>query len=269
MKRSILGMGWLLVVMVMIAGCTRPAGMATPQAMPQLLPTYTPTSPVRQEVSPLPTPLPGQSISPLPLPTKRVDSTPVSAPAQAARAVAWAIADMAERLDIAEDEVMLVQIEAVQWRDGSLGCPQPGMMYAQVITPGYRFVLEAKEKLYEYHSAQESEKAILCQENAAAAPSGATWDGPTPIVLADDQSPVQAAIDDLARQLHVSPDSIAVIGVERAKMSLQNLGCYTQGELPGADPDAFVMGEEITLQVNDVAYIYHAHAWQVVFCGNR
>jgi hypothetical protein len=36
------------------------------------------------------------------------------------------------------------------------------MMYAQVITPGYRIVLQGGTEQYEYHSAQDSEQAILC-----------------------------------------------------------------------------------------------------------
>ena len=31
--------------------------------------------------------------------------------------------------------------KAMQWPDSSLGCPQPGMMYAQIITPGYQVTL--------------------------------------------------------------------------------------------------------------------------------
>ena len=38
--------------------------------------------------------------------------------------------------------------------DSGLGCPQPGMMYAQFITPGYRMVLEVGGELHEYHTDQ-------------------------------------------------------------------------------------------------------------------
>ncbi|MDQ3328852.1 MAG: hypothetical protein M3506_10065, partial [Chloroflexota bacterium] len=36
----------------------------------------------------------------------------------------------------AEDAVV-VSITAQEWPDSALGCPEPGMMYQQVITPGY------------------------------------------------------------------------------------------------------------------------------------
>jgi hypothetical protein len=70
----------------------------------------------------------------------------------AADLVAQAIADLAGRLGIAADAIQVQSAEAVEWPDASLGCPEPGMMYAQVITPGYRIVLEAGGQLYEYHS---------------------------------------------------------------------------------------------------------------------
>ena len=66
--------------------------------------------------------------------------------------VAQAVADLARRLAIASDAIQVRMVEAAEWPDASLGCPQPGMMYAQVITPGYRIVLETAGKTYEYHS---------------------------------------------------------------------------------------------------------------------
>jgi hypothetical protein len=38
--------------------------------------------------------------------------------------------------------ITVVVLEAVDWPDSSLGCPEDGMFYAQVITPGYRIVVD-------------------------------------------------------------------------------------------------------------------------------
>jgi hypothetical protein len=46
----------------------------------------------------------------------------------------------------------VVSSEEVTWRDASLGCPQPGMNYAQMLTNGTRIVLEAAGQQYNYHS---------------------------------------------------------------------------------------------------------------------
>jgi len=60
--------------------------------------------------------------------------------------------DLSQRLNISVEEIQLVKEEAVEWPDTSLGYPEKGMMYAQVITPGFRITLKAQDKLYEYHS---------------------------------------------------------------------------------------------------------------------
>lgn len=60
--------------------------------------------------------------------------------------------DLAGRLGIPVEQVKLVKQEKVDWPDTSLGYPEEGMMYAQVITPGFRIILKAGDKSYEYHS---------------------------------------------------------------------------------------------------------------------
>jgi hypothetical protein len=63
--------------------------------------------------------------------------------------------NLSEKLNIPVEEIQLVKTEAVEWPDTSLGFPEKGMMYAQVIKPGFRIILKAQDKLYEYHSADE------------------------------------------------------------------------------------------------------------------
>jgi len=63
-----------------------------------------------------------------------------------------AVADLAGQLGIAAEAITVRSVEAVEWNDASLGCAKPGRMYAQVITPGYRIVLEANGQSYEYHT---------------------------------------------------------------------------------------------------------------------
>lgn len=59
---------------------------------------------------------------------------------------------LAERLSAPVGELTLVSDEAVQWSDSSLGCPEAGMMYAQVITPGRRITFRYQRDLYEVHT---------------------------------------------------------------------------------------------------------------------
>lgn len=70
--------------------------------------------------------------------------------------------DLAGRLSVDMDQISLVEAKSIFWRDASLGCPQPGMVYAQVITPGFRITLEAKGQIYDYHT-DTSRYVFLCE----------------------------------------------------------------------------------------------------------
>ena len=60
--------------------------------------------------------------------------------------------DLAGRLNISAEQVQLVRQESVAWPDTSLGYPEKGMLYNPVITHGFRIILKAGNKSYEYHS---------------------------------------------------------------------------------------------------------------------
>lgn len=47
-------------------------------------------------------------------------------------------------------DVTLVSAEPVTWGDGSLGCPQPGMMYTQALVDGYQVVVKAGGEELDY-----------------------------------------------------------------------------------------------------------------------
>ncbi len=73
-----------------------------------------------------------------------------------------AIKNLAEQTGLPPEQINRVSVEAVEWSDTSLGCPQEGYMYAQVITPGYKIILEAEGVQYEYHT-DEGTHVVLCQ----------------------------------------------------------------------------------------------------------
>jgi hypothetical protein len=60
-------------------------------------------------------------------------------------------------------DVTVVAVEEATWNDSSLGCPQPGQNYLQVITPGYKITLEAQGKRYEYH-ADRNRRVVRCDQ---------------------------------------------------------------------------------------------------------
>lgn len=54
--------------------------------------------------------------------------------------------------DYPPEEVKIVLVEQVTWPDTSLGCPEPGKFYAQVLVPGYRVVVEVGGRKFEVHT---------------------------------------------------------------------------------------------------------------------
>ena len=64
--------------------------------------------------------------------------------------------DLAQRLSISTIQINVVDAKEVVWSNASLGCPQPGMLYADVLTPGYLILLSANGQDYEYHAAKGS-----------------------------------------------------------------------------------------------------------------
>jgi len=80
---------------------------------------------------------------------------------QAGVSVNEARSDLSRQLGVDIEIVEVLAVESVEWPDSSLGCPAPGMMYAQVITPGYRILLSAGGRTFEYHG--DERQALLCQ----------------------------------------------------------------------------------------------------------
>lgn len=65
----------------------------------------------------------------------------------------------------ASAKLEVISLEAVEWPDESLGCPQPGMMYIQMITPGYRAVVTTGELNYAVHIS--GERAFVCEQTSS------------------------------------------------------------------------------------------------------
>ena len=74
---------------------------------------------------------------------------------------AQVLADAAARFGLSSDDVSVIRAEARNWPDASLGCPEPGGFYAQVITPGYLVVVGAAGSQLEYHT-DDRGNFVLC-----------------------------------------------------------------------------------------------------------
>ena len=158
-RRSLTGLtGLAAVVTLWACGGDDTGSGATTGTVPSVSET-TPGSSVPPSTGPPSTP----PLSATPLP-------PASAPASSQLPgtamdptlplVTDAVADLASHLDISPGDVTVVAAREVTWPDGSLGCPEPGMMYTQALVDGTLVVLEADGQRYEYHGGT---PLVLCE----------------------------------------------------------------------------------------------------------
>ncbi len=75
--------------------------------------------------------------------------------------VQQAIAEAAAVAGVAADQVSLTRADRVTWSDGSLGCPEPGMMYTQALVDGFWVVITAAGETYDIH-ASDSGHFVVC-----------------------------------------------------------------------------------------------------------
>ena len=104
--------------------------------------------------------------------TVRGTGNPTSPPtgsidARFAVVVERAVADLARRLDLAPEAISVVSASAVTWPDRSIGCPKPGVNYAQVTVDGAQVMLGAAGKSYDYHSGGDGQP-VLCEKTFTA-----------------------------------------------------------------------------------------------------
>ena len=148
---------------------------AVPTAQP---PATEFTSPLPHGQSPLPTPTDATGAQTDGQPARPVELVPPgqdpSAPAPLTGEVPQDLLDavfddLLERLDADREAIAVEQAGVVIWRDGSLGCPQPGMMYTMALVPGYRIILRVGEETFDFH-ASERGHFVLCEGGLAEEP---------------------------------------------------------------------------------------------------
>ena len=185
-RRYLYSFGALLCLAALIAACggasptqgetpnpgTGQTGIETKPAAPTALPTgFEPVSPLLPGQSPLPTPTgsPETEADEPPSGPVPIEITPPAAapltgevPQDLLDAI---LDDLAEQQDASREAIEIEQAGAVIWRDGSLGCPQPGMMYTQALVDGYLIQLQVDGQAYNYHGAQGRDPFLCIDES--------------------------------------------------------------------------------------------------------
>src|SRR5438093_13182170 len=77
-----------------------------------------------------------------------------------AEAAALARRTLAAKLSVPIERIKIVSVSPVEWRDSSLGCPERGMVYTQVLTSGYKVTLRAAEREHAVHVA--GHHVVIC-----------------------------------------------------------------------------------------------------------
>lgn len=94
-------------------------------------------------------------VTPVPL-----EGTPVVQPAPGNPGlkdpVVQAMIDLSEQVGADVDDIELVSLLEVTWRDGSIGCPELGVAYTQALVPGQQLILRVDGEEYHYHSGKNS-----------------------------------------------------------------------------------------------------------------
>ena len=81
--------------------------------------------------------------------------------------------EMAQRLSISIAEISLVEAKPVVWPDTSLGCRQEGIIYAQVLTPGYLILLQHAGNTFEYHT-NKGRTIVTCEKPSPPVPDSSS-----------------------------------------------------------------------------------------------
>ena len=69
---------------------------------------------------------------------------------------------LADQLQVSPKILVLVHAEKVVWPNSSLGCPKSGMMYAQVMTPGFQIIFKYKDDSYPIHTNLDGSSIVIC-----------------------------------------------------------------------------------------------------------
>ena len=159
-------------------------------------------------------------------------------------------------LNIPVQRIEVDTVRAVQWRDTSIGCPQPDQAYGQVITPGHKITLRVDGVFHFVHEA--NGRAFVCKQQKAKAVGGITQQMELEWGLM-----AMEARKDLAVRLGVEEKLVMVASAQGTTWSDSSLGCaetgvtYERKDMPG-----YV----IRLRHGSRDYIYHTDLERVIAC---
>jgi len=148
-----------------------------------------------------------------------------------------ALSALSDKLGLPIDQITLVSTEAVTWPDGCLGVQRIGVMCTQALVDGFKIVLEAGGKQYEFHTNQDGSSIVLVE-------------GESPSL-----GPVEdAVIKQLANNLGLNEKDITVVSSTEVEFSDACLGVSMPDVMCA---QVITSGRVIVLEADGVQYEYH------------
>jgi hypothetical protein len=119
-----------------------------------------------------------------------------------ADAVALARRTVSTRLSIPPERIDTLGVSPAEWRDSSLGCPEPGTAYTPALSSGYAVTLRANDREHVVHVA--GGRAVICSTRPD------PKQPPTPMVSSSLKAAaaVRAA---LAARLGIEPSRVRIV----------------------------------------------------------
>ena len=150
-----------------------------------------------------------------------------------------AVNTLSKNLGVPVDEIKLASTEEVEWPDGCLGIVRIGVMCTQATVPGFKIILEANGKKYEYHTNQDGSMAVLAE---GAQEAGAVE---------------HEVIKQLAANLGLQESDISIVSNEAVEFGDACLGVAMPNLMCA---QVITPGQVIVLEANGIQYEYHTSA---------
>ncbi len=211
---------------LILSACAPQSATDSPQpATPAQIPLSTP--PVLATPTHIPVDLP--PVHP-PLPRGTGDLTP---------AQQMAVSSLSRTLNLPADQISVVSTDAVTWPDGCMGIQRIGVMCMRGPVPGFKIVLQANGKQYEFHTNEDGTSVL---------PVGG---------LQASSSAEDAAKKQLASMQGIDPNQISVVSDADVEWPDSCLGVAQEGIMCA---QIVTPGHLIVLEASNVQYEYHTNS---------
>ena len=168
-------------------------------------------------------------------------------------------ADLIKQTGASRQDIQVMRAEAVVWNDGSLGCPELGEVYIQILVTGYWVVFQVEGVEYDYRVTDSGHYRMCVVENMSP-------DNPPVTGEPDQNLLVMQAKEDLAEQLDITVDQIKLLSFTEVIWPDASLGCPQPGMAYAQVPQE---GALIRLGVGSKMYFYHSGGDQAPFLCER